>query len=247
MARVTVRDEDIELDSPYLIEGLPGVGLVGKIAADHLVDALDMTYYASVHCEGLPRVGVYRDDERDLLPPVRFYADAETNVVVLESDVPVSRTGAAEFATCISSWLLEHDVTPLFLSGIPLENPTDPRALYGVSTGDTGSRLDDLDIAKPTEPGMVGGPTGALLHRAAELEMSSIGLIVESDKQFPDPAAARVVIADGIMPITGIDVEVASLTEQAEDIKHQKEQLAKQMQQAEEHESSQARPLRMFQ
>jgi uncharacterized protein len=72
MARVQIIDEGIELESPTLIEGLPGAGLVGKIAADHLVDEFEMEYYGALLCEGLPRVAVYEGNSPDLRPPVRL-------------------------------------------------------------------------------------------------------------------------------------------------------------------------------
>ena len=46
MASIDRLVEDVALDSPTLIEGFPGVGLVGKIAADHLIDSFEMTHYA---------------------------------------------------------------------------------------------------------------------------------------------------------------------------------------------------------
>ncbi|WP_049970609.1 proteasome assembly chaperone family protein [Haladaptatus cibarius] len=248
MSNITVVAEDIELDAPTLIEGLPGLGLVGKIATDHIVEEFDMTYYAGIDCDGIPEIAVYDGDDRELLPPVRLYADEERNLVALKSDVPVSADGSPQFAKCVSSWIQSKDATPLYLSGLPhqKEAGTVPE-LYGVSTGDMGDLLDDRGIDFPNETGAVSGPTGALLHRAGKLGLDAIGLIVQSDPQFPDPAAAQVLIKDGIAPITDIDVDTDDLVERAEDIREQKEQLAQRMQQAESEESSQAQPLRMFQ
>ncbi|OYR79395.1 3-isopropylmalate dehydratase, partial [Halorubrum distributum] len=71
MARISVLDDDVSLDEPTLIEGFPGVGLVGKIATDHLIDVHEMTHYANVHCDGLPPVAVYRESETAATTPVR--------------------------------------------------------------------------------------------------------------------------------------------------------------------------------
>ena len=68
MANVAVQ-EDVDVTAPSLIEGFPGVGLVGKIAADHSVAEFDMTHYANVHCDGLPSVAVYREGDATLQPP----------------------------------------------------------------------------------------------------------------------------------------------------------------------------------
>jgi len=242
------RRADVDLEAPTLIEGLPGLGLVGKIATDHLVEQFDMTYYASVHCDGLPGVGVYRADDRTVRPPVRLYADPERDLVALQSDVPVSASAATGFADCITDWVEEEDALPLYLSGYPAEKDDAPPEVFGVATTpDTVDRLDATDVGTPTENGAVGGPTGALLERAAETDVDAIGLIVESDPRFPDPEASRSLIVDGIGPLSDVDVDVSGLVEQADEIREQKEQLARQMQEADAEESSQAQPLRMFQ
>ena len=39
-AEITILEE-VELDNPIFIEALPGVGHVGKLVADHMIDELD--------------------------------------------------------------------------------------------------------------------------------------------------------------------------------------------------------------
>ena len=246
MAHIAV-ERDVELDSPTLIEGLPGVGLVGKIVADHLVRTFEMEYYAGVHCEGVPQAAVYQGESSALRPPVRLHADTERNLLVLQSDVPISPSSATGFATCITGWLDENDVMPLYLSGLPKDDPEDVPELYGVYTGDAEHVLDEAGIVPPVEGGLVSGPTGALLYHAGLSGLDSVGLIAETNPQFPDPEAARTMIRNGIEPITGIDIDTDALVEQAEQIQNAREQLAQRMQQAEDNESTQAEPLRMFQ
>ncbi|MFC7155563.1 proteasome assembly chaperone family protein [Halomarina halobia] len=245
MAHIAVRT-DLSLSSPTLVEGLPGVGLVGKIAADHLVDTLGMTHYADVHCEGIPRVAVYHGESSEVKPPVRLYADEERDLLVLQSDVPVSPQSATDFASCIVGWLDEHDVTPLFLSGLPSEKDSGTPELYGVSTGDGERLLDEGGIVPPAESGYVSGPTGALLYEACQHGLAGVGLIVEADPQFPDPEAARVILKHGVGQLLDVEVNTDRLVEQAEEIRDARERLAQRMQQAAD-ESTQAQPLRMFQ
>jgi len=245
MAQVAVHRDDIEPDAPTFVEGLPGVGLVGKIAADHLVDRLDMTHYATCHCDGLPEVAVFRDGETDYEPPVRIYADADSDLLVLQSDVPVSPGVAEAFAGCLTGWLDAVDATPLYLSGRPAEKDGVP-PLSGVGHGEAASVLDEYGISPPTEDGVISGPTGALLYQARRAELDALGLVVESNRNFPDPEAARVLLKDGVCPIAGVSVETDTLVEQAEEIGAAREELAKRMQEAGE-ESSSAQPLGMYQ
>lgn len=246
MARVKIIAEDIELDSPVLVEGLPGAGLVGKIAADHLVRELDMEYYGAFYCEGLPRVAVYEGDSSEVRPPVRLYADEATDLLVLQSDVPVSPTQATQFTSCVSGWLNSTDAFPLYLSGLAEEKEGVPK-LYGIATGDGGSVLEDAEIEPPSGGGLVSGPTGALLHRASETGIDAVGLIVQTDPQFPDPEAARVLLEDAIKPIADIDVSTEHLIEQADEIQKAREQLIERLQKADSDESTEAQPIRGFQ
>lgn len=244
MAHVDVH-ADLDLDSPTLVEGLPGAGLVGKIAADHLVEQFEMEWVASCFCEGLPRVAVYRTDNAETMPPVRLYADEQRDLLVLQSDVPISPSQASAFAGCLTGWFADNDVFPLYLSGLP-EGYDEVPDLYGIATGDATGRLADADIAPPDEAGMVSGPTGALLHEANVRGVSAIGLIAETEAQFPDPTAAQKVLTNGVEPLTGIEVDTDSLVEQAEKIRKARERLAKQVHEADD-ESTEAKSIRGFQ
>ncbi len=228
-----------------LVEGLPGVGLVGKIAADHLVSQFDMTHYASLHCDGLPKVAVYQEDDARVRAPVRIYADAERDLLVLSSDVPVSPSSAEQFAGCVTEWNERNDVTALYLSGLPTEKEDVPQ-LSGVATGNAEDLLADADLDPPKHDGAVTGPTGALLAEAERRDIDSLGLVVQADAKFPDPEAARILLLNGIGPLTGVEVDTDSLVEQAEEISEAKSQLAQQMSQETE-ESTSARPLGMYQ
>jgi uncharacterized protein len=246
MARIDIRT-DLDLQGPTLVEGLPGVGLVGKIVVDHLVDTFEMTEYAHVRCEGLPPIAVYQADSQDVRTPVRLYADPGRDLLALQSDVPVSPSGATEFASCLTSWIASNDVTPIYLSGRPADREEDVApAVSGIATGGGATLLDDAGVANPDETGAISGPTGALLYRAAEEGMDGVGLIAEANPGFPDPKAAKAVIEAGVEPIADVTVDTDLLMERAGEIQEARERLARRMQQADQ-ESSQAQPIRGFQ
>ncbi|WEL21288.1 PAC2 family protein [Halorhabdus sp. BNX81] len=245
MAQISVHQPEVALSEPTLVEGLPGVGLVGKIAADHLIETFDMMHYATCHCEGLPEVAIYHENETALTGPVRLYADPGHDLLVLQSDVPVSPTAAEAFAGCLTGWIGEVDALPIYLSGRPTD-PDDERATYGVATGAAKTMLSDHDIDPPDERGAISGPTGALLYEAHRQDIDALGLIVEASAGFPDPAAATALIETAIAPITDLAVETESLLERAEEIRATRQQLAQRMQQSQE-ASSKAEPVGMYQ
>lgn len=239
MAHVAVHRDDLALDAPVLVEGLPGVGLVGKLAADHLVDSLGLAYYGHVECPGLPDVAAYRAGWSGVLPPVRLYADADSDLVVLQSDVPVSPTQVTEFATCLTGWLADANALPVYSTGLPGDVPDGgDRAAYGVATGDAADHLDGLQVTPPAEDGVWRGPTGALLRRADDHGLDAVGVIVETHRNRPDPDAARVLLERVVSPVAGIDVDAAPLREHAADIRQQQQGFAEEMSQPDDDESS---------
>lgn len=246
MSRISVVDDEIELNDPTLVEGFPGVGLVGKIAVDHLVRKLDLRQYANVYCDGLPKVAVYEADSTDVSSPVRLYADDDGELVVLQSDVPMGADAAEEFADCLSPWLSE-SATPLFVAGKATDDLGDgERSIHGVASPDLRDRLAATGIEPPEERGAVSGPTGVLLHRAVVEGRSAIGLIVDCNPRFPDPRAARVLLEEAIRPLAGTTVDADSLLERADQIRSAREEFARRMDEA-DGESSKATPLRMYQ
>lgn len=248
MTGIQLQGPEVTLENPTLIEGFPGVGLVGKIATDHLVRELEMEYYASLDCEGLPRIGVYRGGDGQARPPVRMYVSEEHDLFALQSDAPIASGAVESVANCVTGWIAEQGVRPIYLSGLPTERDGEGRpSLYGIATGDETETLEEHDIDVPPEDGVVSGPTGALLNRAAQHGHDSVGLIVGSSRQFPDPEAASVLLEEGIAPIADVSIDVSDLVDRAEEIREKREQFARQMQEMSQDESSQAQPLRMYQ
>ena len=248
MAQIRFQGSEADLEKPVLVEGFPGLGLVGKIATDHLIDELDMRYYASVDCEGLPRLGVYRGGDRTARPPVRIYVDEERDLLALRSDAPITSEAVGSVAECLTEWIVSQDALPLYLSGLPAEREDEGEPdMYGIGTGDAGEILETHDIDLPPEDGVVTGPTGALINRAAQRDYDSVGLVVESNPKFPDPESASVLLEEAICPIADIEIDVEELLDRAAEIREKREQFAQQMQQIGQEESSQAQPLRMFQ
>ena len=62
------------------------------------------------------------------------------------------------------------------------------------------------------ESRLISGPTGALLHCARTDGLTSVGLIVESDAQFPDPQAAKTLLTNGVTPISSVEVATHALS-----------------------------------
>ncbi|MEM0040661.1 MAG: PAC2 family protein, partial [Thermofilum sp.] len=86
--------KDIKLRDGVLVQGLPGIGLVGKIAVDYIVSRLDLEKVAELIGPGilLPagNVGVFVTNQGELqLPSYKFYyySGTERDFLFLTSEV----------------------------------------------------------------------------------------------------------------------------------------------------------------
>jgi len=248
MVEVTVQNSDVELSEPTVVEGLPGVGLVGKIATDHLVNEFDIRYYADVVGDGIPPVAAFDGGDPAVKAPTRLLADPERDLLALRGDVPVSAINAPTFAEGLTEWFLEREATPIYLTGVPgNRDPDSTPETYGIAAGDAVDGFAETGVDAPEENGMISGPAGALLSHAQRRDLGAIGLVVETDPRFPDPLGARTLIEEGIGPIAGIDVDTDPPIDEADEIIKAREQLAQRMQRADQHEGSQAESIDMYQ
>ena len=248
MVEIRTTDDSVDPSGTTLIEGMPGVGLVGKIATDHIIDRLDMEQFAEVRGDGIPPVTVFDSEERGVNPPIRLYIDPDEELVALRSDVPVHVMDAPLFAERLTEWVVENDVLPIYLGGLAAERDADEvPAVEGIGVCDGKRALEDEAIPAPDEGGMISGPCGALLSDAADENADAVGLMVDTDPRFPDPQGAHALIKRGINPVADIDVGTERLVEEAEEIMEQRKELAKRMQQAEQHEASEVSRTAMFQ
>lgn len=224
-----------DLDTPTLVEGLPGVGLVGKIAADFITEELGLTEYAELRSEDLPPVAVFEDGDRELKSPVRVFVDESCDLLVLQSAVPFNVLDERQFVKGVTAWIDEQDATPIYIAGIPTErDPGDTPEMYGIASGDGAALLDDAGVQPPTASGVVQGPGGVLLREAKKRDVDAVGLLVESDPRFPDPHGAQRVIDHGIEPLADIEVDTQRLTDEAEQIVEQREEMVRKLEQAED-------------
>ncbi|NHX35513.1 MULTISPECIES: proteasome assembly chaperone family protein [Halolamina] len=248
MVEIRVTDDSVDPTGATLIEGMPGVGLVGKIATDHVIDSREMTEFASVSGEGIPPVTVFDGSERDVNSPIRLYVDDDEELIALRSDVPVHVMDAPLFTERLTEWIVEHDVLPIYLGGLPAERGADEvPSIEGIGVGEGQDRLDEASVSPPDDSGMISGPPGALLSEAADEGVDAVGLMVDTDPRFPDPQGAHALITQGINPVAGVEVETERLLEEAEQIMERRKELAKQMQQADQHKSSQVSRTGMYQ
>jgi uncharacterized protein len=224
------RVRELNADSPTLIEGLPGLGMVASIAVDQVTRQLDLSHHGSIVSADFPPVAAFTEGRvRDA---VRVNAGPDPAVMTLQSDVPIPPTALDALRSCVLGDLAAEFDDAIFLAGAPAETEERIGEVVGVATTDTLEReLADANVEVAGGPGVIGGVTGALLSGCYHEDVPAAVLIVRSNPYIPDPAAARAVIENALEPLVAFDIDTADLKEQAEEIQEQKRQIANQLQQ----------------
>ncbi len=225
------RITEIESESPTLIEGFPGHGLVASIAVNQINQQLDLSHHGNVVSDGFPPVASFEDGL--VQDTVRVYSGTDPDVMTLRSDITLPPSNYKSLSRFVINQLSDEFGRAVFLAGAPAENEDEIGDVMGVATHD--DLRDDLEAAGiplGDEPGVVGGITGALANECYHAGIPAAVLIVRSHPYLPDPTAAQSVIENALEPLVEFDIDTAELEKQADEIRRQMEQIAKQLRQA---------------
>ncbi|SDQ57020.1 proteasome assembly chaperone family protein [Natronobacterium texcoconense] len=239
---------DVAADSPTLIEGLPGHGLVASIAVDQITTQLELEHYGNVAADEFPPVVTFEDGlVQDL---VRVYAGSDPAVMTLESDLALPEPAFEPLSTCVLEELADDFSRAIFLAGAPAQSEEEIGDVTGVATTDAVREdLHDAGITVPEERGLVGGITGSLVRECYQADVPAALLVVRSHPHLPDPQAAKSVIENALEPLVDFDVDTTALDEKADEIQQQMQQIAQQYQQMAEEQQGQQQQVQtgMFQ
>lgn len=217
-------DEPRDID--YLVVALPDVGLVGSIAGLHLVRELNMTDIIGIDSyTALPPVVVVQNGQPK--HPIRIYMGKGIGVVV--TDVPIAPPSLPLFAQSIVQFAKMNSVKLLVSvtgMGSPKRIETEKPRLFTLAVG----REAEIEAGRlnpnKIETGILVGPYALVLKEAFRRRVSNLVLMVESFLDLPDPEAAAIAV-EALSRITGVDVNVARLLEEAEKLKLRLKELMK--------------------
>ena len=231
----------VDVESPTLIEGFPGLGLVAPIAVDQVTKQLGLEYYGQLRCPALPPVASYQDGRfQDL---VRVYAGEDPAVMTLQSDLMIPPDAFDQLSECVLSDLATEFDRAIFIAGAPARNEEEIGEVIGLATTDeVESQVTGAGIELAEGSGLIGGVTGALVRGCYEQEIPAAVLVVKAHPQLPDPGAARALIENALEPLVDFNIDTTELKEQSEKIRSQLEQVAQQYQQMAQEGQEQARP-----
>jgi hypothetical protein len=176
-----------KLNTPLLIEGMPGIGNVGKIVADMLVDQLKAKKLADIYGRKLPNSVFVNEENLVELPSIElFYARAgKQDVIILSGDAqPIDEESCYEFCETVLEHAKRIGTTQLItLAGIGLSES--PMKSQTFCTGTDKKFIEELAKAgaNPKIHGKVGpilGVSGLLLGVGARHGFKTASLLSET-------------------------------------------------------------------
>lgn len=208
----------------------PDTGLVGIIAAGHLVSSKKMREVGHIRSELLPPLVVVHNGEPK--SPVRLFGNEST--LMLLSEIPLSSKAYRELAREISGWARKKEMKLLIsLTGVAVQNRIEiekPKVFGLGSSAEIRTQLKSLRIPL-LEEGFVAGPQAFILNECIENEVPMAILLAQSHSKFPDPGAA-VSMLECLNESFGLDVEIESLKAQANDFRLRLRELMQRTQQS---------------
>jgi uncharacterized protein (TIGR00162 family) len=218
------RFADAELDEPVLVEGLPGVGHVGKLAAEHVLEELDSELLERIHSTHFPpQVSV--EEGRAELAGAEFHAvrvKDGRDLLVLTGDHQAQDTeGHYGLTNTFLDVAAEHGVTEVFaMGGVPTGELIEEYSVVGAATSDDlVDRLEDAGVEfREDEPaGGIVGISGLLLGLGERRSVPAACLMGETSGYLVDPKSAQAVL-EVLEAVVGFELDFASLEERAEEM-----------------------------
>ncbi len=220
--------EKPDLEDALLIEGLPGVGNVGKLAVEHLIDEINAEKIAEIQSLYFPPQVLVDEEGLSKLVNNRLYCKenvGENNVdlVLLTGDYQgMTPQGQYQLTDRILSVSKDLGVNRVFsLGGYSHGDIVDkPEVLGAATTLEKIEEMKELGVKFSEEHPSSGiiGASGLLLGLGEKLyDISGVCLMGETSGYFVDPGAARAVLKK-LMKYIDMDISYDKLDEKAEEV-----------------------------
>ena len=211
--------EQIEPNNPVLIEGLPGLGLVGKIAIRYLIKKLNAKKFAHLYSPHFPYFVLVNKKGNVRLLRGAFYiwknSNGQNDLILFTGDSQ-SQTieGQYEIADRMLDFAQKHNVkTIVTIGGYRMETKDKPNVFAAATEKELLDIVLDAGASISSSGSPIVGTAGLILGLARFRKIGAICLLGETRGYLPDPLAARSVL-EVLKTAFNFDVELEGLNEE---------------------------------
>jgi uncharacterized protein len=239
-SKVVIEDTTVKIqEGATLILGFAGIGLIGPIVANTLIDQIsDVKEIGFITSNFLPPISVFYAGV--LKHPFRILYSPQHNLIVAICEVPFQVNQAYnDLSRTICNWALSEDVKAndvVIFQGIPQRGIIDEYPVYYASEDEMTEYLEKFEISK-LDKGIIVGPEATVLNEALTNRLNAYALFTPV-LEIPTPEGAASII-NVLNKIYNLTIDTASLIEQGKEIKAKMLELA---QKAQEYQQQQQLP-----
>ncbi|MEA3281060.1 MAG: proteasome assembly chaperone family protein [Euryarchaeota archaeon] len=227
-------------ENPVVVEGFPGVGLVGNIASQQIIDELNMKYLGAINSKHFPPVAMLLEGRVNM--PVRIYESMEKEMIVVVSDIPIHPSIAYIVSKSIVDWATSVNARQIVsIAGMPVVG-ADP-IVFGAATTEEGleSIRDEVEIF---QMGSISGIAGSIMTECFTRKLPAISLLGSTSDPNPNPIAAAAVLKV-LNNLYDLSIDTERLIKQAEEIELEMQKLAETVRETVEQDEP-PKPLSMY-
>ncbi len=221
--RTTVINErvNVELKNPILVEGFPGLGMVGSIATKYLIKQLKAHKLATLYSPHFPyHVVVNKKGSARLLRGEFYFWKNETgenDYIFLTGDSQAQTIeGQFEVANSILDFAEKKNVKMVITLGGYRNEAEETPKVVAVSTNHVLFETALKAKAISSEVGTpIVGTAGLLLGLAKFRKLDALCLLGETRGYFPDPKTAKTVV-EVLQRILNVEVDLKGLDKEIE-------------------------------
>jgi uncharacterized protein (TIGR00162 family) len=214
-----------KLNRPIFIEGLPGVGSVGKIAIEHLIAELKPKKFAEICSKHFPpQVMVDQSGRVKMFTNDLYYLkrSGKPDLVFMSGDTQaITPDGQYELSDFIVSMVFDLGVKEIYtLGGYNVGKLVEKARVFGAGTSDELiAKAQKLGVVfKTDEPGGgIAGASGLILAFAEKKNIPSLCLLGETGGFFVDPKGAEATLAV-LVKLIDVKVNLSELEERAKQV-----------------------------
>jgi uncharacterized protein (TIGR00162 family) len=211
----------IEPNHPVLIEGLPGLGLVGKIALRYLIKQLKAKKIAYLYSPHFPYFVLVnkKGNVRLLRGAFYYYKNPKgPNDIILFTGDSQSQTieGQYEIADRVLDFSQKHNVkTIATIGGYRMEPKEKPKVFIAATSQEILNKALQAGATLSTSGSPIVGTAGLILGLARFKKIDALCLLGETRGYLPDPLAAKSVLEvlkstfNFDLDLTGMNEEIA--------------------------------------
>jgi hypothetical protein len=213
---MVIAKENIELKDPVLIEGLPGLGMVGKIVVEQLMKQMKAKKLADLYSPHFAYYVLVTDDGSIRLLRSEFHywrnEDGGNDLIFLTGDSQAQTIeGQYEVANAILDFAEKQDVKRIITIGGYREEAKDEPQVFASATNEAMLKRA-LEAGAQNSPAgnPIVGTAGLLLGLAKLKDLDAVCFLVETLGYLPDPKAAKSILAV-LMKMLGVKVDLKGL------------------------------------